>query len=94
MLHCGRGTSREAEEELGARGQRSGGSPPGLVGEEEEDADRLEKGLEPRDWGAGLVGSELGGAEEAATNQGGRAESADGQTAEEAGAAGCHRPRF
>ena len=49
MLHCGRGTSREAEEELGARGQRSGGSPPGLVGEEEEVADPLdEKGLEPR----------------------------------------------
>jgi hypothetical protein len=34
------GAGREAEEELGTRGwRRSGGSPPGLVGEEEEDAE-------------------------------------------------------
>ena len=46
---AGGDTSREAQEEPGARGWRSEGSPPGLVGEEEEVADPLdEKGLEPR----------------------------------------------
>jgi hypothetical protein len=38
--------------------ERSGGIPPGSVDIKEGGADRSEKGMEPRDWGAGTAGSE------------------------------------
>ncbi|RLM91528.1 hypothetical protein C2845_PM08G09980 [Panicum miliaceum] len=49
---------RKKNQELVGGGEVEGVHPL-LVGEEEEDANRLEeKGLEPRDWGAGMAGSE------------------------------------